>query len=141
MRRSRVLRHRSGLEDKVIKDLEDRGVKYEYEPDTFDYQQRVRRGVCGECGGKEVFQVRRYTPDLRIGNALYIEIKGKLTSDIRSRMESFLRGHPGFDLRFLFQRDNWITKAHKSKYSDWATRLGVKFYVGDSIPKEWVDGK
>lgn len=130
--------HASFLEDDVIQNLEDRGIEYEYEPETIDYLRVVRGATCAVCGGKDVHVRRRYTPDLKIG-AFYVEVKGKLDSDTRSRMEAFLEGHPEIDLRFLFQRDNWLTGRHKHKYSDWAKKLGIKYAIGTEVPQGWVD--
>jgi len=129
--------HRSGLEDRVIADLEKRGIPYGYETKTFKFPRRVHRGLCGACGSKDVSVEREYTPDLEVGG-FWVEIKGKLTGEIRSRMEDFLKAYPGIDLRFLFQRDNWITKKHKARYSDWCTKLGLKYYVGEEVPEEWI---
>ena len=129
--------HASKLEDKVIKDLKDRGIEYEYEPETFPYERKVRGAHCGNCGSKDVVVRRRYTPDLRIGD-FFVEIKGKFTAENRSKMEDFRRGHPEIDLRFLFQRDNWITKKHKSKYSDWCKKLDLKYHIGTEVPQKWI---
>lgn len=135
--RGRVVKHRSTFEDTIIQNLKDRGIEYEYEPETIKYLRVVRGATCSLCGGNSSNVLRRYTPDLKIG-AFYVEIKGKLDSETRSRMEAFLKGHPEIDLRFIFMRDNWITKKHKSKYSDWCTKLGIKYHIGTEVPKEWV---
>lgn len=83
---------------------------------------------------------RRYTPDIRIkASGVWVEAKGKFTPENRAKMEDFLEGHPEIDLRFLFMRDNWITKNHKSKYSDWCKKLGVKYAIGIRVPDEWVE--
>lgn len=129
--------HASKFEDTIIQDLKDRGIEYEYEPETFPYERGVRGAYCVQCGGKVVRVKRKYTPDLKLGS-VWVEAKGKFTPENRSKMEDFLEGHPEIDLRFLFQRDNWLTGKHKSKYSDWCEKLGVKYAVGDSVPEEWV---
>lgn len=130
--------HASKFEDTIIQDLKDRGIEHEYEPETFKYVRVVRGATCSLCGGNQAYVQRRYTPDLKIG-AFYVEIKGKLDSETRSRMEAFLAGHSEkIDLRFLFMRDNWLTGKHKTKYSDWAKKLGMKYAIGASVPQEWV---
>lgn len=129
--------HASKFEDNVIQNLKDRGVDFEYEPETFQYSRPGRGYKCDSCGGAKCSVIRRYTPDLRLGT-VYIELKGKFTSENRSKMEDFLKGDPGIDLRFIFMRDNWLTSKHKHKYSDWAKKLGVKYHVGQEVPEEWV---
>lgn len=132
--------HASTYEDNIIKDLEDRGVAYEYEPRSFKYTRPVHRGRCTVCESKSVVVERSYTPDIRLLlSDTWIEAKGKFTPENRGKMEDFLRGNPEIDLRFLFQRDNWITKNHKSKYSDWCKKLGVKYAIGIRVPDEWVE--
>lgn len=137
--RGRVVEHRSGFEDKIIQNLKDRGVDFAYEEKTFIYQRPVRRASCSDCGSNAVSVQRRYTPDIYLkASNTYVEAKGKFTAENRSAMEDFLKGAPGVDLRFLFQRDNWITKKQKSKYSDWADKHGVKYHIGSEIPEEWT---
>lgn len=130
--------HASTFEDTIIQDLKDRGIEYEYEPKTFEYLRGVRGAYCTQCDSKVVRVKRRYTPDLRLGS-VWIEAKGKFSPENRSKMEDFLEGHPEIDLRFLFMRDNWLTSKHKTKYSDWCKKLGIKYAIGTSVPQEWVD--
>lgn len=132
--------HASTFEDTIIQDLKDRGIEYEYEPETFKYDRKVRGATCAECGSKVVFVSRRYTPDIRLkAGGVWVEAKGKFTPENRAKMEDFFHGHPEIDLRFLFMRDNWLTNKHKTKYSDWAKKLGIKYAIGTSVPQEWVD--
>lgn len=141
LRRARNGRYASGLEKKIFDDLDKRGIKYEYEPETFRYQRPVRRATCLGCGGGAISIQRRYTPDAKVEGSWYLEVKGKFDSENRSAMEDFLGGSPGIELRFIFQRDNWITSKQKSKYSDWAKKVGVKFHIGEGVPEEWLEGK
>lgn len=131
--------HASKFEDTIIQDLKDRGIAYEYEPKTFSYTRPVHRGRCTVCESKSCVVERSYTPDIfLLLSKTWVEAKGKFTPENRGKMEDFLKGNPGIDLRFLFQRDNWLTGKHKHKYSDWAKKQGVKYAVGTSIPEEWV---
>jgi len=136
-KKGKLLVHASKLEDTIIQNLEERGVEFKYEPVTFDYLRVVRGATCSECNGSHCRIRRRYTPDLAIGT-FFVEIKGKLDSATRSRMEAFHEGRPEIDLRYIFQRDNWLTSKHKNKYSDWAKKLGVKYHIGQEVPEEWL---
>lgn len=133
----------SGLEEKVIKDLEERGIRYEYEPEEIEYEKSIHRAHCKRCGrGDGCVQFRRYVPDLRInveGQSFLVEIKGKFTAENRGRMEAVRKTHPDLDLRFLFQRDNWLTRKQKTRYSDWATAHGFQWAVGEKVPQEWLE--
>lgn len=128
--------HRSFFEDDNVADLKKRKIAYEYEPETFDYRGRVGNARCTDCGGSHVYIRRRYTPDLKIAS-YYVELKGKFTPTTRARMEDFLKSHPGFDLRFVFQRDNWTTATRRERYSGWAERHGCKWAIG-LVPESWV---
>lgn len=138
VRRGRDNPYRSRFEETVINSIPE-GVKYGYEKEIIEFQEKVRKGSCRKCGGVGTsYRTLRYTPDLIFnGRGFLVEIKGKFTASNRSRMELVLEQNPDLDLRFVFQRDNWITKKHISKYSDWAEKLGLKYYVGNEIPKEW----
>ena len=56
---------------------------------------------------------------------------------------SFLMSDPSIqkiDLRILFQADNWTTKLHRERYSQWAVRIGFINAVGKVIPDAWLPG-
>lgn len=131
----------SAFEKDIWDDAKQRGIEIEYEPFTFHFRRLVKGTECTNdgCTGKATKRAR-YTPDFRINNqGTYIESKGRFTADNRAAMESFIHCHPGVDLRFIFERDNWMTNKHVYKYSDWCKKLGLKFSVGRAIPSSWVD--
>ena len=132
--------YRSGLEAGIAADLEARGVKFEYEKRTIRYVRPVRSGHCGDCGSKSVGKWCVYTPDFEIPGAILVESKGRFTGSDRTKLAAIKLQHPSLDLRILFAVDNWTTKLHKQRYSDWATKHGLVFAVGKVIPREWLEG-
>jgi len=116
-----------------------RDLRVVYEPDTLDYRQRVRGAVCKDCASGNVERRAEYTPDFRLVNRSYVEAKGKFTSANRTRLLDFKATRPDIVLRLLFQRDNWLTKKHKAKYSDWAKSHGFECAIGENIPAEWAN--
>lgn len=114
---------RSKFEVDVAKILTHKKVKYKYEavrlPYTIHYE---------------------YKPDFKIGD-IFIECKGVLDAIERRKLLAIKRCNPDIDLRIWFMRDNWITKAKKSKYSDWAKKNGFPCHVGLTFPKHWKDLK
>jgi hypothetical protein len=48
--------------------------------------------------------------------------------------------NPDLDIRFLFMRDNKISKNSKTRYSDWCKKRGIKYAVSEHghIPDEWL---
>jgi hypothetical protein len=95
--------------------------EFEYEPDTLVYTIE-----------------RKYIPDVKLPNGIYVEIKGRFTGDDRTKHRKVREQHPEKDIRFVFQRDQLLYKGAKSTYTQWATKQGIKWAIGE-IPKEWID--
>jgi hypothetical protein len=114
------------FEDKVICDLDERGVPYMYEPDKIAY-----------------YVERHYIPDLKIGT-MFVELKGYFRQDAQRKMKAVKAQHPELDIRFVFQKaDATIQGAKKRKdgtkmtCSEWAERNGF-VWAETTIPKEWL---
>lgn len=114
--------YRSWLEADVAKDLEDRGVKFEYESKKLVYVEPA--------------QVRTYTPDLVIGY-LIVEVKGRWTAADRRKMGFVIEQNPDTKIHILFAKDNYISKNSRTKYSDWCEKRGITYAIGESIPEAW----
>lgn len=129
---------RSGYEERIAADLNERGVDFTYEANCLAYELRVAGAVCKQCSAPAVFRVAHYTPDFYFTNGTYVEAKGKFTSTNRTRLVAFRTSRPDIVLRLLFQADNWLTSKHKQRYSQWAANHGFESAVGESIPVEWI---
>jgi hypothetical protein len=88
-------------------------------------------------------KVKCYVPDFKIykkdGSVYYLEVKGYLDSNDRSKMRAIREQYPALDIRFVFQKpDNIVNKKSiKPKtYTKWADSFGFKS-SGFIIPKEW----
>ena len=115
--------YRSGLEEKVAKELEDAGIKYSYEKLKVTYQ---------------VNEMRTYTPDFVIGT-LVIETKGRFTTADRKKHLLIQKQHPLLDIRFVFSNPNAkLYKGAKTTYADWCDKHGF-MWAKKTIPKEWLD--
>lgn len=139
----------SGYEAKVISDLEARGVPFSYNPDSLEIKLPLRGGNCTKCGagGKDLYKSGVYTVDIRLEGpedyqwpaCRYVELKGRLTSFDRTRLKSLMAAWgQKFKLFLLFQKDNFINKGSKTRYTDWARGVGFTTAVGNSIPEEWT---
>ena len=133
-------KRRSGFEDRVEASLKAKGVRYKYEPKTYEVwvETAVRGAVCRECGHTKFKKKQTYTPDFVLSNGVHIEAKGRLTVDNRRKYLAFVEQYPGIKFRLLFQRDNPITKGSKTKYSDWCTKNGIEYSIGEEVPDEWT---
>lgn len=115
--------YRSGLEDKISKDLKERGVKFEYETFKIKY---------------EVNENRTYTPDFILPNGIIIESKGRFTTADRKKHLLVKKQHPELDIRFVFSNSNSkLYKGSKSTYAAWCEKHGF-MYADKRIPDEWT---
>ena len=115
--------YRSGLEEDLAKELEDKGVAYEYETLTIKYA---------------VNEVRKYTPDFKLPNGIIIESKGRFTSADRKKHLLVQMQHPEYDIRFVFSNSKAkLNKGSKTTYADWCLKHGFQ-YADKHIPEDWI---
>lgn len=115
--------YRSGLEERVSKELEEAGVKYEYETQKIKYR---------------VEEDRTYTPDFILPNGIIVETKGRFTTADRKKHLLIQRQHPYLDIRFVFQNSRAkLYKGAKTTYGQWCDKYGF-MYADKSIPEEWT---
>jgi hypothetical protein len=112
---------RSGFERTIATSLDKRKIKYQYEPVKLDYVLE-----------------RTYLPDFLLPNGIYIEAKGKLDQEARSKMLAVKKAHPHLDIRFVFMRgENKLSKNSKQTYMSWAEKNGFPAADGE-IPDAWL---
>lgn len=113
---------RSGFERTLTVSMKNRKAVYQYEPVKLDYVLN-----------------KRYVPDFYIpATNIYIEAKGKLTPEDRTKMIAVKKCHPELDIRFCFMRGaNTLTSKSKMTYMAWAEKNGFPAADGE-IPDEWL---
>lgn len=119
------LPYRSKFELKVAADLGKRKVDFQYEKVSFDY----------------VPKIRNYTPDFYLPESkIYIETKGRLTTNDRVKHLLIQEQYPDLDIRFVFvNANNKISRTSKTTYANWCDRH--KFLWAESlVPMEWLNG-
>lgn len=119
-------RFRSGLEERIAKQLEDLGVSYDYET------LKIRYTKPKEIG--------RYNPDFILPNGIIIEAKGQFITADRKK-HKLIREEFGakYDIRFVFSNPNQkIGKKSKTTYADWCQRYGFQ-YAKHTIPETWIE--
>ena len=111
--------YRSGLEERVSKELEEAGVKYEYETQKIKYR---------------VEEDRTYTPDFILPNGIIVETKGRFTMADRKKHLLIQKQYPKHDIRFVFQNSRAkLYKGAKTTYAQWCDKHGF-LYADKSIP-------
>ena len=115
--------YRSGLEDKISKQLQKSGVSFEYETLKIQY---------------EVNETRRYTPDFILPNGIIIETKGRFVAADRKKHLLIQQQHSELDIRFVFSNSRAkLSKGAKSTYGEWCEKHGF-LYADKQIPEEWL---
>ena len=115
--------YRSGLEERVSKELEEAGVKYEYETQKIKYR---------------VEEDRTYTPDFILPNGIIVETKGRFTTADRKKHLLIQKQYPKHDIRFVFQNSRAkLYKGAKTTYAQWCDKHGF-LYADKSIQEEWL---
>lgn len=113
---------RSGLEEKVAKELSESGIKYKYESMKIKY---------------DVSETRTYTPDFILPNGIIVETKGRFVAADRKK-HLLIQKQFDYDIRFVFQNAKAkLFKGAKSTYSQWCDKYGFLWAQG-SIPEEWL---
>lgn len=119
--------YRSGLEDKVSRQIADAGLVVNYETDKITYVWPERTST--------------YTPDFKLpkkGGFFYVETKGRWTVEDRQKHLLLRQQHPDLDIRFVFSNQNAkLYKGSPNRYCDWCTKHGFLF-ANRTIPKEWL---
>jgi len=114
------MKFRSLLEERVSNQLTKDNVPFLYESNKYSY-----------------ILTSSYTPDFFLSNGVILEVKGFLKPSDRRKMIAVKKQHPELDIRFVFQRDNTITRTSKTTYTDWATKHGFPSCVFPHIPPDW----
>jgi len=121
---AKKLGFRSGLEDKISKQLTEAGVAYEYETTKIQY-------VVPES-------VHKYTPDFVLPNGVIVETKGRFTLPDRKKHLLIQKQRPDLDIRFVFSNSKTkISKGSKTSYADWCNKNDF-IYADKEIPEEWL---
>ena len=118
------LPYRSKFEVGVAADLGKRKIDFQYEKVSFDY----------------VPKIRNYTPDFYLPESkIYIETKGRLTTNDRVKHLLIKEQYPDLDIRFVFvNANNKISRTSKTTYANWCDRH--KFLWAESlVPMEWLN--
>lgn len=112
---------RSNFEAIIKNNLEKSGISFTYESERIPYESK-----------------HYYKPDFILSNGVIVEAKGLFLPEDRTKHLLIQKQHPELDIRFLFQRDQYINnKTKKTKYSDWCKKHDFKYHIGEMIPKKW----
>lgn len=115
---------RSGLEDKVSKQLEAKGIKFDYELWKIPYVIPASNHT--------------YTPDFLLPNGIFVETKGLWESDDRKKHLLIREQYPQLDIRIVFSSSRTkIYKGSPTSYAEWCEKNGIKF-ADKLIPVDWL---
>ena len=118
---------RSGLEDRVSKQITEAGLKLLYETDKVNYVVPARDA--------------KYTPDFKLpkkGGFFYVETKGIWTVQDRAKHLLIQKQHPDLDIRFVFSNQNAkLYKGSPTSYGAYCEKHNFR-YANKVIPEAWL---
>ena len=120
--------YRSGLEEKISQQIEEAGLKVEYETEKVKYIWPQREAT--------------YTPDFILGSSdtkkIYVETKGLWTVEDRQKWHLVTQQHPDKDFRLVFSNMNArLYKGSPTTYAAYCEKHGFT-YANKTIPEEWL---
>jgi len=119
--------YRSGLEDKIAKQIQDAGIELQYETDKVNYLVPERSA--------------KYTPDFKLpkqGGFFYVETKGIWNVADRQKHLLIKKQHPDIDIRFVFSNcRSKLYKGSKTTYAAYCEKHNF-VYAHKTIPEEWL---
>ncbi|MDM0042161.1 hypothetical protein QTI05_24195 [Variovorax sp. J22R193] len=116
--------YRSGLEQKVAKQLEANCIAFQYEARKIAFEQPVKQ--------------RSYTPDFILPNGIVIETKGIFDVEDRQKHLWVREQHPELDIRFVFSSSKTkLRKGSPTSYGEWCEKNGF-LYADKAIPAAWL---
>jgi hypothetical protein len=118
------IKFRSKFESEVAKYLDEHGMGYRFEHSIVTFVQPA--------------VTRKYIPDFELANGIIVEAKGRWTVHDRKKIVLVREQNPKLDLRMLFQRDHFLNKGSKTRYSAWCEKRGIPYAIG-TIPIEWLE--
>jgi hypothetical protein len=114
---------RSGLEDRIGKQIEAHGHLVVYETFKLPYIIPEKRHF--------------YTPDFLLPNNILVEAKGIFDSTDRAKHLFVKNQYPELDIRFVFTRSAApINPGSKTSLAEWCERYGYR-YADKQIPPQW----
>lgn len=117
--------YRSGLEERVAKQLQEADVVYQYEEIKIDYVVPASKHY--------------YLADFVLHNGIIIETKGRFLPQDRKKHLYVRQCNPELDIRFVFSNSNTrLSKGSKTTYADWCRKYGFK-YADKLVPEEWLN--
>ena len=127
-RRAIAKGYRSGLEEKVSRQIADAGLTVDYETDKVKYIWPEREAT--------------YTPDFKLpskdGGFFFVETKGLWTVEDRQKWHLVTMQHPDVDFRLVFSNQNArLYKGSPTTYAAYCEKHGFK-YANKTIPEEWL---
>lgn len=132
---------RSKFEKRIAQKLKDKGVKFDYEAYSYEYDEPIkqRRARCLDCRSSNLVRSAWYTPDFFLENGIIIEAKGRFTAADRRKMLAVREFHDELadKLVLVFMRDNKIHKNSTTTYSMWCEANGYDYAI-DEIKDEWL---
>jgi len=124
-RKAAMGEYRSIFERDIATALEELGISFRYEACTYKWREKLPSGYCVECGTKDVYADRTYTPDFFLDNGYVIEAKGMFTAKDRKIAAAMQEQHPEVKMVYLFGHNNRLSRGSRTTYMEWCRKRGL----------------
>lgn len=83
----------------------------------------------------------KYTPDFKLPDGSYIEVKGRLLASERKKHLLIQAQHPETVIRFFFDKsNNKLYKGSPTTYADWCNKNNFEWTdIKKGLPQEWLE--
>lgn len=125
-------------EVRCAEQLDDMGIRWEYEPIQIEYLQPAKKIYTADLELiTDVYTKHIYTPDFYCPDYnSYIEVKGWFKAIHRKKHIGVRDTWPDMVVNILFQYNGWIGKKKVTSYTQWCMQQHIPCSV-TNIPKEW----
>jgi len=120
-------KYRSGLEERIAKQLTEAGIESDYESLVIPYTKPESQ--------------HKYTADFQLPNGIIVESKGIFDAEDRKKHLLVKAQHPHLDIRFVFSSSKAkLYKGSPTTHAAWCEKNGFK-YADKLIPPAWLAEK
>lgn len=102
-----------------------------------DVERQLPKGTKYEGRRIPYLKSCTYVPDFELPNKVILEAKGRFKSSDRTKHKLISLQWPGLDIRFVFQRNNRLSKKSKTTYTEWCAKNGFMWAI-KTVPKSWL---
>lgn len=112
------------------------GYRSKFEARVADRLSKIKVAADYEVTKINYILCKTYTPDFTTDDGIYLEVKGVLDQQSRSKMSSVKEQHPDLDIRFVFMDPHKRCPGLKTTHAEWADKNGFLWYTLEDLTRK-----